>query len=198
MKRPFFGVIAVGLLTTLGAVPKASADWWWHHSSPQPAGAGADSKSKHTKSHGRDPGMAKPVALYNSPKSLGWWHKYPGPMGAGGELVAKNQPHAENAQPAQSVQNTSPQSQSAPSQNTPGETATPPDSTQNISSQNQNAQSQSATSENAKPQQAAQNTSKHHGLFGWLHRHHASAPAAAQPTATATPATTTATNSDEQ
>lgn len=149
MKRPFFGVIAVGLLTTLGAVPKASANWWWHHSSPAPAGVGADSKYKHTKSHGRDPGMAKPVALYNAPKSLGWWHKYPGPMGAGGEQVAKNQ---------------------------------------------------STHSESAKAQQSAQNASTHHGLFGWLHRHHNEAPAApaSQPSASATPATTTATNSDEQ
>jgi hypothetical protein len=150
MKRPFFGVIAVGLLTTLGAVPKASADWWWHHSSPAPAGAGADSKYKHTKSHGRDPGMAKPVALYNSPKSFGWWHKYPGPMGAGGELVVKNQP---------------------------------------------------AHAENATPQHSAQNTSTHHGLFGWLHRHHNEAPAAPtapQPSASATSGTTAATTSDEQ
>lgn len=159
MKRPFFGVIAVGLLTTLGAVPKASADWWWHHSSPQPAGVGADSKYKRTKSHGRDPGMAKPVALYNTPKSFGWWHKYPGPMGAGGEQVAKGQ-----------------------------------------STQPQNAQSQGASTEKAQPQQSAQNTSTHHGLFGWLHRHHNEAPAAPtpQPNSTAAPGTTSATNSDDQ
>jgi hypothetical protein len=109
MKRPFLGLIALSLLTMLGPVPMAYAHWWWHHhSSPPAAGAGADNKSKRTKA-GREPGMAKPVALYGTPKSLGWWHKYPGPMGAGGEQVAKNQTmHSESAKPQDSAQNTHP------------------------------------------------------------------------------------------
>jgi hypothetical protein len=90
MKRLIFALCGALLLTTLGPLPVVSAhNWWWHHhsrSSPSPAGVGADNNAKRTKSSkarhekGR---RADSAALYTSPKTVGWWHKSPGPMGAG-------------------------------------------------------------------------------------------------------------------
>jgi hypothetical protein len=43
---------------------KVKTHWhWWHH-------------EKHAK-------KGKTAPLYASPKSVGWWHRSPGPMGAG-------------------------------------------------------------------------------------------------------------------
>jgi hypothetical protein len=84
MKRPIFALGAALLLSTLGPLPTVSArDWWWHHSNPSPAGVGANSKTKRTKTQRGSHSRGKLEALYNSPKSVGWWHKGPGPMGVG-------------------------------------------------------------------------------------------------------------------
>lgn len=82
MKRLLLGACAL-LLLTFGPVPKVSAGWWWHHhSDPTPAGVGADKKMKHEKVH-RDRHREQHEALYTFPKSLGWGHSTPGPMGYG-------------------------------------------------------------------------------------------------------------------
>jgi hypothetical protein len=85
MKRLTFALSAALLLGTVGPLPTVSArDWWWHHhSNPGPAGVGANSKVKRTKTQRGSRVHGKLEALYNSPKSVGWWHKGPGPMGAG-------------------------------------------------------------------------------------------------------------------
>ncbi len=94
MKRLFLALGAACLFTAFGPVPVVSAHWWWHHhskSSNANAAANAEAnpapkKSKPQKAHKekhRHQGMNKPEHLYNSPKSVGWWHKGPGPMGAG-------------------------------------------------------------------------------------------------------------------
>jgi hypothetical protein len=84
MKRPMFALGAALLLSTLGPLPTVSArDWWWHHSHPSPAGVGANSEVKHTKTQGPNRSHGKLGALYTAPKSVGWWHKGPGPAGAG-------------------------------------------------------------------------------------------------------------------
>jgi hypothetical protein len=84
MKRPIFALGAALLLSTLGPLPSVSAhNWWWHHSNPGPAGVGANSKAKRTKTQRGSRSHGKLEALYNAPKSVGWWHKEPGPIGAG-------------------------------------------------------------------------------------------------------------------
>lgn len=85
MKRPIFALGAALLLSTLGPLPSVSAhSWWWHHhSNPGPAGVGANSKTKRTKTQRGSRSHSKLEALYTSPKSVGWWHKGPGPIGAG-------------------------------------------------------------------------------------------------------------------
>jgi hypothetical protein len=91
MKPILPALCAAVLLTTLGPLP-AQADWWWHrHSNPGPAGVGADKNAKQTKSHREHAHHDKTAALYNSPKSVGWWHKTPGPMGAGSGESGKTQ-----------------------------------------------------------------------------------------------------------
>jgi hypothetical protein len=92
MKRILPAFCAAVLLTTVGPLPSAQASWWWHHhSGPGPAGVGADKNDKQTKSHRERAHRDKSVALYNSPKSVGWWHKTPGPMGAGSGESSKTQ-----------------------------------------------------------------------------------------------------------
>ena len=94
MKRLIFALCGALLLTTLGPLPVVSAhNWWWHHhsrSSPSPAGVGADNNAKRTKAskahHEKGP-RGDSAALYTSPKTVGWWHKSPGPMGAGSGFV---------------------------------------------------------------------------------------------------------------
>jgi hypothetical protein len=77
------------LLTTLAlalslcaTAPSCAHAWWWsHHNSPGAKGAGANLKAAKTKK--QKPQKQKVEHLYNSPKSWGWWHKSPGPAGAG-------------------------------------------------------------------------------------------------------------------
>ena len=46
-------------------------------------GAGGDQKAQSAKAHTGKVQLEKPTPLYTSPKSVGWWHKSPAPMGAG-------------------------------------------------------------------------------------------------------------------
>jgi hypothetical protein len=72
------------LLFAFGPVPSAHAWWWRHHSSPNPAGVGADKKSTASKTRREKHHANKSAPLYSKPKSFGWWHHdTPGPMGAG-------------------------------------------------------------------------------------------------------------------
>ncbi|HXX17652.1 MAG TPA: hypothetical protein VEJ47_22320 [Candidatus Eremiobacteraceae bacterium] len=83
MKRLILGVCAL-LLLTFGPVPSASA-WWWHHKA-KPAdatGAGASKKDKKTKVERTKHSRENHTPLYTKPKSRGWRHHSPGPMGAG-------------------------------------------------------------------------------------------------------------------
>jgi hypothetical protein len=86
MKRLYPGLLAL-LMFAFGNVPAANAWWFWHrHSSPPPAGVGADKKSASKKSAREARQKEKPVHIYNKPRSIGSWfhpHDSPGPMGAG-------------------------------------------------------------------------------------------------------------------
>ena len=84
MKRLLLA-LGAALLFTVGPISPAHA-WGWHHhsgSGPGPAGVGASSKEKRTKPHHEHRSRENATALYNSPKSVGWWQKGSGPMGAG-------------------------------------------------------------------------------------------------------------------
>ncbi|MGB7495596.1 MAG: hypothetical protein WBR26_12770 [Candidatus Acidiferrum sp.] len=85
MKRLILGLCAVMLLA-FGPVPKVSAGWWHHHSSPNVAGVGSSNNVKKTKAHREKQGRVKAEPLYSKPKSrrIGWGRQSsPGPMGAG-------------------------------------------------------------------------------------------------------------------
>ena len=98
MKRLLL-VLAAGLLLAIfGPVPAVAAHRWWpwgHHShskptnaSSNPAPAAATPKNPKAKKqkkdkvhHEKHSGGNEP--LYTVPKTVGWWHKGPGPAGAG-------------------------------------------------------------------------------------------------------------------
>jgi hypothetical protein len=90
MKRLLPALCAAILLSTLGQA-SAQAGWWHRHSGPGPAGVGANKKDKQTKAHREKRTHEKVQALYNFPKSVGWFHKGPGPAGAGSGQESKNQ-----------------------------------------------------------------------------------------------------------
>jgi hypothetical protein len=91
MKRLFLALGAACLFTAFGPLPVVSAHmhWPWHHSKSSASTANANAaslnpapkksktpKEKHQKGD-------QPQHLWASPKSVGWFHKSPGPMGAG-------------------------------------------------------------------------------------------------------------------
>ena len=93
MKRLLVALAAVFLFTALGPVPSANA-WWWHHHSNSSSKSSAPATPKspkpgktpkqpktHKEKHQRDTNTGS--SLYSVPKSVGWWHKMPGPAGAG-------------------------------------------------------------------------------------------------------------------
>jgi hypothetical protein len=95
MKRLLLVICAVSLLLTFGPVPSANA-WWWHHHSKSSSNAAASDaspapaktprwprKSKTPKTHQDKNQSQTGGPLYSVPKSVGWWHKMPGPAGAG-------------------------------------------------------------------------------------------------------------------
>jgi hypothetical protein len=99
MKRLLLGACAALLFLTFGPVPNVSAAWWWHHhSGPGPAGVGADKKLKREKVH-HDRHHEQHQALYTAPKSFGWRHATPGPMGFGSghnestKMAARHEKH---------------------------------------------------------------------------------------------------------
>jgi len=78
MKRLLPALVVALCLCALS--PSAHA-WWWpfHHKSTNSAGATSNAGKPKKEKHHQD----KVEHLYNSPKSWGWFHKSPGPMGAG-------------------------------------------------------------------------------------------------------------------
>ena len=89
MKHFFFG-LCVAVVLIFGPVRVACAQHWWRQTGPGPMGAGADrinwASSWNVKlawPHIRKASLEKPTPLYTTPKSVGWWHKGPGPAGAG-------------------------------------------------------------------------------------------------------------------
>jgi len=75
----------LALALCVSALLPSSADaWWWsRHKSAPPAGAGATSKPVKPKKEKHRNDKPKGEHLYNFPKSWGWFHKSPGPAGAG-------------------------------------------------------------------------------------------------------------------
>jgi hypothetical protein len=101
MKRLIPGLCCALLLSVFGPVPSASAHWWsWHnHGKKSSSGSTAPepgSKSKPPKKqkapkekkqkHHREKTARTDnngVVTTPGPRSVGWWHKQPGPAGAG-------------------------------------------------------------------------------------------------------------------
>jgi hypothetical protein len=90
MKRLLVIAACALVFAAFGPVPAASAHWWpWKHHSKtaaangdtKPAKAKKAKKSKAAREDNRSTGASGP--LYTVPKSVGWWHKGPGPAGAG-------------------------------------------------------------------------------------------------------------------
>ena len=99
MKRLLPGLCCVLLLSAIGPVPSASAHWWSFHrhhkdaassaSEPTPAPAPAPAPKPKAKrswfhhEHQQQPVAQNGVTTTPGPRSVGWWHKTPGPAGAG-------------------------------------------------------------------------------------------------------------------
>ena len=94
MKRFVFVFCAVMVLA-FGPVRLACAQHLWQHTGPGPAGVGAEKINwwnsswsyKWTWPHFRREQLEKPTPIYTSPKSVGWWHKSPAPMGVGADKI---------------------------------------------------------------------------------------------------------------
>jgi|GEM_PF-2756217 hypothetical protein len=99
MKRFLPGLCGALLLSAFGPVPRASAWWFWHHHrkdsgtvaasanagatpapapKPKPQHRGFWHHEKHEKVATQNGVVTTP-----GPSSVGWWHKTPGPTGAG-------------------------------------------------------------------------------------------------------------------
>jgi len=103
MKRLLPGLCCGLLLSALGPIPSASAGWWpWHRHSksasassnsapaPNPSESKAQKspkppKEKKTKHHHEKAAKVDNAGVVTTPgpHSVGWWHKQPGPAGAG-------------------------------------------------------------------------------------------------------------------
>ena len=86
MKHFVFG-LCVAVVLTFGPVRVACAQHWWRQTDPGPMDAGANKQAKSEKQHTGKPRLEKATPLYTTPKSVGWWHKSPGPMGAGADRI---------------------------------------------------------------------------------------------------------------
>ena len=103
MKRLLPGLCCALLLSAFGPVPSASAHWWsWLHHHKNSASTNAAPapnakppkapktpkapKAKKTRHHhekaARNDNNGS-VVTTPGPRSIGWWHKQPGPAGAG-------------------------------------------------------------------------------------------------------------------
>ena len=111
MKRLLLGLCGVLLLSAIGPVPRASAWWLWHRhhknaakpsaSASDPAAGTASTSApapapSHMQKHSRwwhhqhhdkaaTATAQNGVVTTPGPRSMGWWHKHPGPAGAGAE-----------------------------------------------------------------------------------------------------------------
>ena len=101
MKRLLLGLCGVLVLSAIGPVPRASAWWLWHrhHKSaanassgsgaePVPAPAPAPMQKRSRWQHHRHEKASvaqNGVVTTAGPRSIGFWHKHPGPAGAGAE-----------------------------------------------------------------------------------------------------------------
>jgi hypothetical protein len=95
MKRIVLACCFLLALSTLGPVSAASAAGWpWHRhskdSTAAPADAGKTEKPKKAKQRrekksekAREQSAQKEARISPGPKTVGWWHKTPGPAGAG-------------------------------------------------------------------------------------------------------------------
>lgn len=100
MKKLLLACSCTLLLAVFGPIPSASASWWpWghHHSkkadnaapsstSEAPAPSAKSSKPKKSRMPKfRHEKHQQPAGdhLYSVPNTVGWWHKGPGPAGAG-------------------------------------------------------------------------------------------------------------------
>jgi hypothetical protein len=85
MKRILLGICCLLILGGGAIVPTASAgDWkFWHRHKKTPATANANHKDKPSKHHRERETRDSSGALYSTPKTVGWWHRGPGPAGAG-------------------------------------------------------------------------------------------------------------------
>jgi len=103
MKRLLLGLCGVLVLSAIGPVPRASAWWLWHRhhkdaktgantpgtatsDATAPAPAPMQKHSRWHRSHHQKAAVAQNgVMTTPGPRSVGWWHKQPGPAGAGAE-----------------------------------------------------------------------------------------------------------------
>jgi hypothetical protein len=79
MKRLLLGLVCILFLCALAPLPAHA--WWWHHKHHAPANTAPDAKN--TKAHDEKHHRGNSDPLYTFPKTVGWWHKGPGPAGAG-------------------------------------------------------------------------------------------------------------------
>ena len=83
MKRLLLAFVAVFFLISVGPLPVASARSWWPHSHRKGSPAVTKQKGKKSKASREEHGRSNSDPLYSVPRSVGWWHKQPGPAGAG-------------------------------------------------------------------------------------------------------------------
>lgn len=81
MKRLLQGFFGVLLLCALASSPARA--WWWHHKKHASTADTNATKAHHEKHTREKQAREKHEPLYKFPKTVGWWHKGPGPAGAG-------------------------------------------------------------------------------------------------------------------
>lgn len=76
-------VFACALALAISSPAPASARHWWPHRSKSKSTAEPKDKSKKSKAGREKHHDSGTEPLYSIPRSVGWWHKEPGPAGAG-------------------------------------------------------------------------------------------------------------------
>jgi hypothetical protein len=82
MKRLLLVLACASVLAILAPAPASARHWWPHHSKSKAAATPKD-KTKRTKAGREKHHDSGTESLYSVPKTVGWWHKGPGPAGAG-------------------------------------------------------------------------------------------------------------------
>jgi hypothetical protein len=82
MKR-LLPVLACACVLAILAPTSVSARHWWPHRSKSKAATTPKDTTKKTKAGREKHRDSGTEPLYSVPKSVGWWHKGPGPAGAG-------------------------------------------------------------------------------------------------------------------